>query len=214
MIGAVFGKLTVSAEADSRRIGNRIRRHWICTCICGRSRIASEPELKRGRVSGCDKRGGIQHGPEYNSYTAMKARCYQRGNKDFHNYGGRGVSVCSRWLVGEDCRLGFECFLMDMGKRPTSNHSIDRIDCDGNYEPSNCRWATSLEQAQNKRNVRCIVLNGATVPLATACRDYKLPYSVVLARIDRYGMAVEDALTRPLYARRTTSTIVYAERNR
>jgi len=80
----------------------------------------------------------------YRSWRSMMKRCYNKNTKDFSNYGGRGITVCERW------RNSFESFLSDMGERPESK-TLDRIDVNGNYEPSNCRWATHVEQSYNKR---------------------------------------------------------------
>lgn len=81
----------------------------------------------------------------YGSYQAMKHRCLNPKNKHYINYGGRGITICQRWLDS------FRNFMEDMGPKPTPKHTIDRIDSDGNYEPGNCRWATPKEQSKNKR---------------------------------------------------------------
>ncbi len=85
-----------------------------------------------------------QH-PLYSIYNNMKGRCYDELNVNYNNYGGRGIVVCDKWL------WSFESFAVDMGNRPSMNYSLDRIDNDGNYEPSNCKWSTLKEQANNKR---------------------------------------------------------------
>ena len=84
----------------------------------------------------------------------MKKRCLDPKNKGYARYGGRGITVCQRWLVGEGGMTGVECFVLDMGKKPSPKHSVDRIDNDGNYEPANCRWATARDQARNTSRSR------------------------------------------------------------
>ena len=91
------------------------------------------------------KTHGRRDTPEYNAWRAMKDRCYNRRCKSYPNYGGRGITVCPQW------ENSFENFFADMGLKPTSSHSIDRKDNNGNYEPDNCRWATITEQNQNTR---------------------------------------------------------------
>ena len=93
--------------------------------------------------------GRKQPTPEYSAWYNMKRRCYNKNQKDYPRYGGRGIFVCNRWLDS------YEAFLEDMGRRPSSRHSIDRIDNDGNYTPSNCRWADITEQ--NRNSSRSIV---------------------------------------------------------
>lgn len=126
---------------------------WRCLCDCGNviNRIASSLSNK----SSCPKckspwikHGGSSNGkwdPEYRSWNSMKRRCYDKRNNRYCYYGSLGVTVCERWISS------YSNFLKDMGRKPTPKHSIDRINCYGNYEPGNCRWATPLEQRHNRR---------------------------------------------------------------
>jgi hypothetical protein len=157
--GNCFGNLTVIA---SRPRSKKRERQWLCLCICGTSIIATESHLKSGRTKscGCLKREktkitGLQnatHGatsskksslyPTYISWKGMLSRCHRPSDPFFHRYGGRGITVCGNWKQ-------FETFLNDMGKRP-ADHTLDRINNAGNYEPSNCRWATAAQQRANQ----------------------------------------------------------------
>ena len=83
--------------------------------------------------------------PEYTAWTHMKSRCYNKNNKDYHYYGGRGIGICDEW------KNNFMSFFNDMGVKPEWANSIDRIDTNGNYEPGNCRWATHYTQVKNRR---------------------------------------------------------------
>ena len=98
--------------------------------------------------------GKKQPSPEYRAWESIKQRCYNENRKRYDRYGGRGISICARWLNS------YPTFLKDMGRRPSSKHSIDRIDNDGNYTPSNCRWATRTEQNRNRSefNVKSWIL--------------------------------------------------------
>ena len=88
---------------------------------------------------------GKRNSAEYNTWRSIKKRCYKLNNASYKDYGGRGITMCDRWFDS------FENFFADIGPRPSPKHSIDRIDVNGNYEPSNCRWATVLQQVTNKR---------------------------------------------------------------
>lgn len=98
-----------------------------------------------GATAGGQSGGGYARTPTYNAYRCMKERCYYGKHRWFDRYGGRGIEVCDRWLGKE----GFKNFLADLGERPSKMHTVDRMDSDGNYEPTNCKWATKKEQFDN-----------------------------------------------------------------
>lgn len=132
---------------------------------------------------------GRSRSPEYRVWWSMLQRCNNPRSTQYHKYGGRGVSVCSRWHR-------FDAFFSDMGPRPSTTHSIDRIRGDGHYEPSNCRWATHTEQQHNLRNNRLLTFKGLSLPLRAW--EMKLGYKrgVVDSRL-RLGWTVEQALSTP-----------------
>lgn len=124
---------------------------------------------------------------EYKSWQGMKDRCYKTSHQNYPNYGGRGITICDRWLKS------FANFYEDMGNKPTSNHSIDRIDNDGDYEPNNCKWSTRREQASNRRSNILFTINSETKTLKQWCDQKGLKYKTVHARIVR-GIQFIDAL--------------------
>jgi hypothetical protein len=161
--GERFGRLTVLAEAAPLvQINGRRPRRARVRCICGSEKFVQFDKLKSGhtRSCGCLFRevrvvAHMRHGdsakgrasPEYHAWRSMRRRCSNPRAPDWKNYGGRGIKVCERWD-------SYECFLADMGRKPSPKHSIDRINNDGNYEPENCRWATAEQRVKSKISVR------------------------------------------------------------
>lgn len=128
--------------------------------------------------------------PEYVSWSAMKTRCSNPNQSCYKHYGGRGIKVCERWLV-------FKNFLDDMGPKPTPRHTIDRIDTNGNYEPSNCRWITQAEQTRNTRRNRILTLHGKSMTLADWALALGVEYFTLHHRV-RNGWSDERILTTPV----------------
>jgi hypothetical protein len=142
---------------------------------------------------------GFRHGwcsranpsPEYRAWSAIKSRCLNPKVKCFERYGGRGIRICDRW------RYSFANFMADVGPRPSPQHTIERTDNDGHYEPGNVIWALRIDQQNNRRNTIFVSLRGERIPLAEACRILNLDHNAVWMRIDR-GMSPEAAIAVPL----------------
>jgi hypothetical protein len=165
LTGHRFGQLTVLGYAGF------INAHsWFCRCDCGIIKTIQGPVLKRHQQKSCGcmfskehsermtKHGNSVKGavtPEYHCYLSAKYRCTKSSHRSFSEYGGRGIQFRFE---------SFSEFIGELGKKPTPLHSIDRIDNDGNYEPGNVRWATSVEQSNNKRSTRKVVIDGNAVP--------------------------------------------------
>lgn len=136
------------------------------------------------------ERHGMRHTLEYKVWAKMKERCFNPNTKEYHNYGGRGITVCDSW------KNSFTQFYQDMGPRPSKKHSIDRIDNDGNYEPGNCRWATREEQSRNKRVNRVVIFQGKRVLASDLSRDAGMGRSTVADRMNA-GWDLVEAVTTP-----------------
>lgn len=191
--GNAYGKLTVMAFNGVR--GRNAR--WLCRCECGNTAIVAGTDLRRKSTASCgclSARAGratvCGKSPEYTSWQEMKARCYNPKKLLYHRYGGRGITVCKRWLDS------FVHFLEDMGPKPFPEATNERIDNDGNYEPGNCKWATRMEQSHNSSRVRLLTYNDETMCIAEWSRRLGIHPATLSYRLN-HGWPLEKALTTP-----------------
>lgn len=161
-VGQRYGRLVVKGVGP--RAGSGKSRHYACLCVCGEIVEVRGSHLRSDHTTSCGclhrevvtthgHTAGGGRSPTYQSWSSMVARATNPGNKNWADYGGRGIQVCDAW------RYSFETFLADLGERPEGT-SIDRINVDGDYEPSNCRWATAPEQRANRRPRRAATGSG------------------------------------------------------
>ena len=195
LAGMTFNRLTV-IERDKTVISKGKKGVYLfCKCQCGTIVSVASGNLKSGGVKSCGCLRNItyktiNHPIEYSAWRAMISRCYAANNIRFCDYGGRGIKVCSEWLNS------FEDFYNHVGPRPSPNHSIDRIDNDGNYAPGNVKWSTRKEQCNNKHSNHFLTYNNKTMTMAQWCEQTGLPFSTLKKRIYR-GWPVDIALTTP-----------------
>jgi hypothetical protein len=203
LTGQRFGRLTVLRFVEVRRSQSM----YACLCDCGQETMARAERLKNGKKRSCGclmrevatavlARGRLKHGfclggfPRwYHIYLGMVARCTNTAATGFQQYGGRGIRVCDRWLKSP------ADFLADMGE-PPEDLSLDRIDNDGPYSPENCRWATRVEQQNNRRCNRNITHQGKTQSLSEWAREIGLTNATLTKRLRSWS--VDMALTAPV----------------
>lgn len=201
LLGKTFGQLKVMSFAgrDSKR-----RALWKCECLCGNEPVFPGYKLQAGRRKSCGcsrlaqlRIASIKHGntaggkltPEYNSWADMIKRCTNPNSQRFKYYGGRGITVSERWL-------SFECFLADMGVKPSPNYSLDRFpDNNGNYEPGNCRWATREEQGRNRRSNHLVTFQGKTQCLTAWAEELNVPVNK-LYKLHARRKSIEEYLEK------------------
>lgn len=176
--GKVYGRLTVLSKSEPIISANgRPRTKWLCLCQCGIQTNVDIAKLQSGHTQSCGcfhkdqinkprthglRTGAGKQSKEYQTWAGMRQRCNNPNDAKYPLYGGRGISICARWSQ-------YPNFLKDMGEAPAKEYSIDRIDTNGNYEPSNCRWATAKQQANNLRTTRFLEAAGIRDTLAGWC---------------------------------------------
>ena len=198
LTGKKFGRLTVMGFD----VNNQYRaRYWNCICDCGENKVVRGSHLTSAATVSCGCYKIDQHythgetnSPTYRSWASLLQRCLNPKNEYYYRYGGRGIKVCDRWK-------DFSKFLEDMGTRP-DGMSIDRKNNNGNYERSNCRWATRKEQDNNKSTSRFLTYKGETKTVQQWSELLGVSHLTLRARLN-YGWTVEKTLTTKVQQRRT-----------
>lgn len=209
--GEIYGQLTVLRFAGQNKQHVSL---WVCRCSCGKEKVISSMGLRSGKTTscGCHKaavlaagrsalhKAQTTHGAsktrEHHIWQNILYRCNKPTASGYERYGGRGIKVCRRWQG----KNGFINFLADMGKAPTREHTVDRIDNNGDYSARNCRWATRREQARNRRGNIVLEFRGERKLLCEWCDIKGLPLYVLSRRL-RNGWSVERALVTPIRKR-------------
>ena len=195
LIGQKFGRLTVVERVANNKRGNA---RWLCKCVCGNETIVVTSDLNSGHTRSCGclhletvKVNGKTHGLSnthlFRIWCDMRKRCANPNAMHFHRYGGRGIKVCNEWQ-------NFELFYKwAMANGYQENLTIDRIDNDGNYEPSNCRWATQKEQQNNRSTNKLITFEGETLNLTQWSKKTGISYRKLVDRLGKLNWSVERA---------------------
>ena len=207
--GQRFGRLVAVTDVGKTAAGRRL---WLFKCDCGKEKHLPSAEVtgKNGpRSCGCLRKEIMERQQQasrthcgsktrlYSIWRSMKKRCYTPSTHEFNNYGGRGITVCEEWLNS------FEAFRdWALSNGYADNLTLDRKRSDGNYEPSNCRWATWTEQERNRRNVRMVQYSNETLTLTELSERTGVPYPVLYGRVVRRGWGVEAAISTPVNERR------------
>lgn len=203
--GSLHGRLTAMRSVGRKR-GHTI---WLCICTCGQTRNVTEYNLRSGNTSSCGclsrersaertkirAKHGLALTPEYRTWKSINNRCHVTTDKNYANYGGRGIVVCKRWRRVENNYSSLLRFISDMGKRPSDKHSIERIDNSKGYSRSNCRWATQIEQVNNTRRSVKLTFSGKTMTVAEWARHLGMTDDCLRTRLYK-GWTIERALTQ------------------
>ena len=205
--GNKYNKLTVIKRVTSRIKGVP---RWLCQCECGNYTEVDGRNLKNNAVKSCgcllkDPANAKHFGEPkrkiktleeirlYRIFRGIFTRCNNKNNPAYKNYGARGITICDEWKNSFNT---FYKWAIENGYK--LGLTIERIDVNKNYEPSNCKWISKGEQNFNKRNSYNFTINGKTQCLSVWCREYEMPYLTVYNRITKFGMPIEEALNKPI----------------
>lgn len=194
--GQRYGRLTVLQRAVNKvEPSGAIRAQWLCRCDCGNEVVVTGHALGKGTTKSCgclNRENAPKHGMSktriYRNWHAMRQRCTNPTHSHYSRYGGRGITICERWMT-------FENFLADMGECE-DGMTLDRIDNERGYEPGNCRWATRQQQSNNRGDNVRLTHEGQTKTLAEWGRETGLGKNVILKRLAS-GWSIERILTEP-----------------
>jgi len=191
---------------DIGKVGGEFLRLGKFKCPCGNEFITRISSVHKKHTNSCgcyNKRRVLEANtthklskhPLYHTWDRMIKRCYKEGSQDYKNYGERGISVCERWK-------DINSFIEDMYPTYSKELSIDRIDNDGNYEPSNCRWATAKIQTRNRRSTRYFPYNGGQISMVEYCEINNLSYDVINKRVNGLNWSIERAMATEIRPRK------------
>lgn len=194
--GRQYGRLSVLSD-DPRKIGTRL--HWKVRCQCGTVKWVSGNALQRSHTVSCgcylseivgthSRKHGLSHSPLYRAWSSMKTRCTNPNRHTWVNYGGRGITVCERWM-------SFSNFLKDMGPSYTEGMTLERKNNDEGYSPVNCVWIPALDQVYNtRRTVLLVDVNGEKLPLSKVARKYNIHVETLRSRVRSRNTTNVEAL--------------------
>ena len=203
LTGQRYGRLTVVDEAPVSITNGRKSRRWNCVCDCGNTTVVRQGDIRQGKTVSC----GCYHletisadydtdSPEWTAWQNMKRRCDPNGSrKNEVTWRRKGIKVCDEWLHD------FMAFFDHIGKRPSANHSVDRIDNTKDYQPGNVRWATASEQVENRDVTKRLTFNGDTLTITQWAKKTGLQRRQIYARIFVEGWSIAEALTTPPLSR-------------
>jgi hypothetical protein len=201
--GHKYGRFTVIARHGRDKYN---RTTWECLCDCGKTKIHVASHITSGQIKSCGcanfgarKTHGMSRTRIFNLWQHMWQRCTNPKQINYADYGGRGIKVCDRWK-------SFDAFMIDMPPRE-GNKSLDRIDNNGDYTPTNCKWSTQKEQCRNKRNNVLYIVDGEMLTAVEIAENNNMKYQTLYSRL-RSGMAIDIAIKKPVARKAYAKTIM------